>query len=173
MTAVIVAVVAVHSVVAVASAVTAVVTVLNHGAHLALKATEVEIALKAVAIALKTVVHPLLALKVAATRVQKHASSLAPISAANNAALHLAVKPALNPAVISAKRLVPRVALIHAVKTALTHVIAVPHAHQTETMREAVPAIVPHVVLKSWVLAISSHTMPAVMQPPSALAPKC
>jgi hypothetical protein len=112
-------------------------------------------------------------LKVVAIHVQKHALSLAATSAANNAASRLAAKPALNPVAINAKTLGPTIALIHAAKTALTHATAVPHAHQAVTMRAAVPAIVLHAALKSWVLATSSHTMRAVMQHPSALAPKC
>ena len=79
----------------------------------------------------------------------------------------------MNPVAISAKTHGPTIALIHAAKTALTHVTAVPHAHQAVTMRAAVPATVLPAALKSWVLATSSHTMPVVTQHPSALAPKC
>ena len=172
MTAATVVVVAAHLVVVAASVVTAVVIDLSHVVRLALKAIVAVTASKAVVIDLKTVHQPLV-LKVVATRVQKYASSLAVTSAANNAASHRAVKRALNRVAISAKMLVPTVALIHAAKTGLTHAIAVPHAHQAVTMRAAVPAIVLHAALKSWVLATSSHTMRAVMQHPSALALKC
>jgi hypothetical protein len=159
--------------VVVALAATAVAIVLNHVAPLALKAIVAVIASKAVAIVLNPVAHLLLVLKVAATRALKDASSLAVTSAANNAASRRAVKRALNPVAISAKRHVPTVALIHAVKTASTHATAVPPAHQAETMRAVVPAIVLHAALKSWVLATSSRTMRGVMQHPSALALKC
>jgi hypothetical protein len=158
--------------VVVALAAIGVAIVLSHVARLALKAIAAVIASKAVVIVLKTV-HPLLVLKVAAIHVQKHALSLAATFAANNAVSRLAARPALNPVAISAKTHGPTIALIHAAKTALTHATAVPHAHQAVTMRAAVPATVLPAALKSWVLATSSHTMRAVMQHPSALAPKC
>jgi hypothetical protein len=165
-----------HLVAAVVAALVAiaVVIVLNLVAHLALKATEVVTASKAVAIVLKTVAHLLLALKdalkVAAISVQKLAQKVVlshgAISAANNAVSHLAVvKPALSHVAINAPTI--------AAATASTHATAVHHAHQAETMRAAVPAIVLHAAPKSWVLATSSHTMPVVMQHPSALALKC
>jgi hypothetical protein len=173
MTAVIAVAVVAHLVVAVL-AVIAVVIVLNLVAHLVLKATEVLTASKAVAIVLKTVAHLLLALKdalkVAAISVQKLAQkavlSQGVISAANNAVSHLAVvKPALSQEAINGPTI--------AAATASTHATAVPHAHQAVTMRAAVPVIVLHAAPKSWVLATSSHTMPVVMQHPSALALKC
>jgi len=152
----------------------AVVIVLNLVAHLVLKATEVVTASKAVAIVLKTVAHLLLALKDALKVVAISVQSLAQkavlnnvvIPAANNAASHLAmVKHALSHVAINAPTI--------AEATASTHAIAVPHAHQAVTMRAAVPAIVLHAALRSWVLATSSHTMRAVKQHPSALALKC
>jgi hypothetical protein len=170
----VVAVVAHLAAVAADLAAIAVVIVLNLVAHPALKAIVAVIASKAVAIVLKTVVHRLLALKdalkVAAISVQKLAQkavlSHGVISAANNAVSHLAVvKPALSHVAISAPTI--------AAATASTHATAVPHAHQAVTMLAAVPAIVLHAALKSWVLATSSHTMPVVMQHPSALALKC
>jgi hypothetical protein len=176
MTAAIVVAVVAHLVVAAVAAdlaAIAVVIVLNLVAHPALKAIVAVIASKAVAIVLKTVVHRLLALKdalkVAAISVQKLAQkavlSHGVISAANNAVSHLAVvKPALSHVAISAPTI--------AAATASTHATAVPHAHQAVTMLAAVPAIVLHAALKSWVLATSSHTMPVVMQHPSALALK-
>ena len=153
----------------------AVVIVLNLVAHLVLKATEVVTASKAVAIVLKTVAHLLLALKdalkVAAISVQKLAQkavlSNGVISAANNnAASPLAVvKPALSPVAINA--------LTIAAATASTHATAAPHAHLAVTMHAVVPVIVLPAAPKWWVLATSNHTMRAVMQHPSALAPKC
>ena len=152
----------------------AVVIVLNLVAHLVLKATEVVTASKAVAIVLKTVAHLLLALKdalkVAAISVQKLAQkavlSNGVISAANNAASPLAeVKPALSPVAINA--------LTIAAATASTHAKAAPHAHLAVTMHAVVPVIVLPAAPKWWVLATSNHTMRAVMQHPSALAPKC
>jgi hypothetical protein len=169
----VVAVVAHLAAVAADLAAIAVVIVLNLVAHPALKAIVAVIASKAVAIVLKTVVHRLLALKdalkVAAISVQKLAQkavlSHEVISAANNAVSHLAVvKPALSHVAISAPTI--------AAATASTHATAVPHAHQAVTTLAAVPAIVLHAALKSWVLATSSHTMPVVMQHPSALALK-
>jgi hypothetical protein len=176
MTAATVVAVVAHLVVAAVAdlAAIAVVIVLNLVAHPALKAIVAVIASKAVAIVLKTVVHRLLALKdalkVAAISVQKLAQkavlSHGVISAANNAVSHLAVvKPALSHVAINAPTI--------AAATASTHATAVPHAHQAVTMRAAVPAIVLHAAPKSWVLATSSHTMPVVMQHPSALALKC
>jgi hypothetical protein len=175
MTAATVVAVVAHLVAVVAAlAAIAVVIVLNLVAHLVLKATEVVTASKAVAIVLKTVAHLLLALKdalkVAAISVQKLAQKVVlshgVISAANNAVSHLAVvKPALSHVAINAPTI--------AAATASTHATAVHHAHQAETMRAAVPAIVLHAAPKSWVLATSSHTMPVVMQHPSALALKC
>ena len=175
MTAVIAVAVVAHLVAVVAAlAAIAVVIVLNLVAHLVLKATEVVTASKAVAIVLKTVAHLLLALKdalkVAAISVQKLAQkavlSHGVISAANNAVSHRAVvKPALSHVAINAPTI--------AAATASTHATAVHHAHQAETMRAAVPAIVLHAAPKSWVLATSSHTMPVVMQHPNALALKC
>jgi hypothetical protein len=160
--------------VAAALAAIAVAIVLSLVAHLALKAIVAVIASKAVAIVLIIVVHLRLALKDALKVVAISVQSLAQkavlnnvvIPAANNAASHLAVvKHALSHVAINAPTI--------AEATASTHAIAVPHAHQTVTMRAAVPAIVLHAALKSWVLATSSHTMRAVMQHPSALAPKC
>ena len=171
-----------HSVAVVASAATAVVTALSHVAHLALKATVAVTASKAVAIVLKTVVHPHRALKlalraeakVAAISVQKAASNPAVISAANNAALHLAVAKAVSsPVAISVKMHVLRIE----VATVLNHVTiatAVPRAHlAVVTMLAAVQAIVSQGALKWSVLATSSPTMQVATQHPSALALKC
>jgi hypothetical protein len=142
------------------------VIVLNHAAHLALKATEAVIASKIVRLhhALKV------ALRVAAISAQKDALS----HAANNAALHLAVaKAALSPAAISALTIVALTASKHA--TIATAVFPALQALQAAaTMPVVVQAIASHPVApKSSVLVTSSHTTLAVMQHPSALAPKC
>jgi hypothetical protein len=175
MTAATVVAVAAHLVVvAAALAAIAVEIVLNLVAHLALKAIVAVIASKAVAIVLKTVVHLRLALKDALKVVaisvpklaQKAVLNNVVIPAANNAASHLAVvKHALSHVAINAPTI--------AGATASTHATAVPHAHPAVTMRAAVPAIVRHAALKSWVPVTSSLTMPVVMQHPSALALKC
>ena len=173
------AAVAVHSVVAeVALVATAVAIVLNHVVRLALKATEVATVSKVVAIALKTVVHlhPVLkaVLKVAAISDLKVDSNPVVISAANNAALHLAVAKAVSsPVAISALTIVAVTASNHAtivtaVHPALQALLAVVTMHvaaQAIALRPVAP--------RSWVLAISSPTMPADMQHPSALALKC
>ena len=156
--------VAVHLVAAAALVETVVAIVLNHVAHLALKATAVVIASKAVVIGLK-IVHQLPVLKVVAIHAPRLASSLAATSAANNAASLLAAKLDLNPVAISAKML--------AVKTALTLATPARLAHQVVSKRAAVPVIVLRAVLKSSVLATSSHTMRVVTQPLSVPALKC
>jgi hypothetical protein len=174
MTAATVVAVAAHLAEAVALAAIAVVIDLNLVAHLALKAIVVVIASRVVAIDLKTVAHLLLALKdvlkVAAISVKKLAQkavlSNGVISAANNAASPLAVvKPALSPVAINALTIVAA--------TAPTHATAAPHAHLAVTMHAVVPVIVLPAAPKWWVLATSNHTMRAVTQHPSALAPKC
>ena len=153
---------------------TAVVTALSHVARLVLKATVAVIASKAVAIVLKTAVHPHLALKVAlravakvvAISVPKVVSNPAVISAANSAALHLAVAKAVSsPVAISGPTTVVT-ALIHVTAAHLAHLAVV-------TTHAVVRAIVSPVAPKSLVQATSSPTMLVAMQHPSALAPKC
>ena len=157
---------------------TAVVTVLNHVVRLALKATAVVTVSKVVAIVLKTVVHLHLALKavlkVAAISALKLASSHAATPAANSAALHLAVvKAALSPAAISALTIVAVTAskpatiatAVHPAIQALQPVVTMHVAAQASALRPVAP--------KSSEQAISSPTMPADMQHPSALALKC
>jgi hypothetical protein len=166
MTAAIVAAVGVHSAAAVALVATVVVIVLNHAAHLALKATEAVIASKIVRLhhALKV------ALRVAAISAPRAASNRATISVANNAALRLAVaKVVSSPVAINALTTVA----VTASKRA-TIATAVHHAHLAAvTTLVAVQAIALHLVApRSLVQATSSPTMLAVMLHPSALAPK-
>ena len=143
-----------------------------------MKATVAAIASKVVAIVLKTVVHLHLALKavlkVAAISDLKVDSNPVVISAANNAALHLAVvKAALSPAAISALTIVAVTAskpatiatAVHPALQALQAVVTMHVAAQASALRPVAP--------KSSEQAISSPTMPADMQHPSALALKC
>jgi hypothetical protein len=140
------------------------VIVLNHVVHLALKATEAVIASKAVAIALTTV-RQRHALKAVAIHALKRASNLVVNSAANPVNSRLAAKVALNPVVISAKRV--------ALTTALTLATLAQLAHPIVSTRVAVPAIVLHADPKLSVLATSSLTTLADTLHPSALAPRC
>ena len=157
---------------------TVAVIVLNLAVRLALKATGVVTVSKVAAIALKAVAHLHLALKVvpkvAASFVLKDVPSHVEISAANNAALHPAVaKAASSPAAISALTIVALTASKHAtIATAVSPALQALQA--AATMPVVVQAIASHPVApKSSVLVTSSHTTLAVMQHPSALAPKC
>ena len=139
---------------------TAVVTVLNHVVRLALKATAVVTVSKVVAIVLKTVVHLHLALKavlkVAAISALKLASSHAATPAANSALTIVAVT-ASKPATIATA--------VHPALQAHQAVVTMHVAAQASALRPVAP--------KSSEQAISSPTMPADMQHPSALALKC
>ena len=152
---------------------------MNHAVRLALKATVVATVSKVVAIALKTAVHLHPVLKVVAIPALRAVSNPVAISAANNAALRLAVAKAVSsPVAISA--------LTTVVATASKHVTIATAAPLALQARQAAVTLVTLVTLvaaqvialhlaapRSLVQAISSHTMPAAMQHPSALAPKC
>jgi hypothetical protein len=152
---------------------TAVVTVLNHAVRLALKATVVATVSKVVVIALKTAVHLHPVLKVVAILALRAVSNPVAISAANNAALRLAVAKAVSsPVAISALTTVVATASMH-VTVATTAPLAL-QARQEAVTLVAAQVIALHLAApRSLVQAISSHTMPAAMQHPSALAPKC
>jgi hypothetical protein len=147
---------------------------LNHAVRLALKAIAAVIVSKAVAIALKTVAHLHLvlkvALKVAAISVLKVASN----HAANNAVLHLAVaKAVLSPVAINAQTTVAVTASKRATTARAVHPVLLVHP-AAETMPAVAQAIASHPVApRSLVQATSSPTTLAVMQHPSALALKC
>ena len=141
-----------------------------------MKATVVATVSKVVAIALKTAVHLHPVLKVVAIPALRAVSNPVAISAANNAALRLAVAKAVSsPVAISALTTVVATASKHVtIATAAPLALQARQAAVTLVTLVAAQVIALHLAApRSLVQAISSHTMPAAMQHPSALAPKC